>query len=129
MTTKPLASLLAVALLGSSPIHASPPPALPPAPFTRIIVLLGLDSTRAELVTAIFENAQARMEQAREQLGEPTSETVRVALDSAMHAIHQDVERQLAAVLGPEELARVKQEIPHPRDVKGQTPGVRWKRV
>ena len=65
--------------------------------------------------TAIFENAHARMEEAREQLGEPTSETVRVALDSALNAIHHDVEKQLAAVLGPEDVARIKSEIPPPR--------------
>ena len=115
MTTNPLASLLAVALLGCSPLHAARPAPLPEAPLARLIVMLGLDSTRAEVVTAIFENAHARMEQAREQLGEPHSEAVRVALDAAMQAIHQDTERQLAAVLGPEDLARVKAEIPPPR--------------
>ena len=115
MTTKPLASLLAVALLGCSPVHAARPAPLPEAPFARIIVMLGLDSTRAEIVTAIFENAHARIEDAHGQLGEPTSEAVRVALDAALHAIHHDVEKQLAAVLGPEDLARVKAEIPPPR--------------
>jgi hypothetical protein len=115
MTTKPLATLLAVALLGCSPVHAARPAPLPEAPFARIIELLGLDTTRAEIVAAIFENAHARTEQAREQLGEPTHEAVRVALDAALQAIHQDVERQLCAVLGPEDLARVKAEIPSPR--------------
>ena len=115
MTTKPLASLLAVALLGCSPLHAARPEPLPQAPFARLIVMLGLDSTRAEIVTAIFEHAHARMQEAHEQLGEPRSEAVRVALDAALHAIHQDAERQLAAVLGPEDLARVKAEMPPPR--------------
>jgi hypothetical protein len=115
MTTKPLASLLAVALLGCSAVHACPPPRIQEASFTRIIMLLGLDTTRAELVSAIFENAHARIREAHEQLGEPHSETVRLALESALVAIHQDVERQLSAVLGPEALARVKAEIPPPR--------------
>lgn len=122
MTTKPLASLLAVALLGCSPVHAARPAALPESSFVRVIVMLGLDSTRAEIVAAIFDNAHARMEEARRQLGEPTSEAVRTALDAAMRAIHEDLERQLAAVLGPEDLARVKAEIPPPRALRGQTP-------
>jgi hypothetical protein len=122
MKTKPLASLLAVALLGCSSVHASPPPPLREPSFTRIIELLGLDRTRAELVTAIFENAHARIEEAHRQLGEPNSEAVRVALESALHAIYQDAERQLAAVLGPEQLARVKAEIPAPRVARSLKP-------
>jgi hypothetical protein len=78
------------------------------------VTLLGLDVARADLVVAILEHAHARVAEAREQIGEVRDVETRALMNMALQAIHQELDRQLSAVLSETELARVRQELPAP---------------
>jgi hypothetical protein len=92
-------------------------------PRVDVVTLLQLDSRRAELVEAIFENAHERAAVAQRQIGTPSDDTTRATLFAAMYAIRLDADKQLEAVLTSEELAKLRAVIPPP------APGERkWKR-
>jgi hypothetical protein len=95
------AAIAFVSTLGSA--QTLQPNGRAPGPYA--VTLLKLDSNRAGLVDAILENAVERALVAREQIGPGTDATTRAVMQAAMHAIREDADRQLAAVLTPEELA------------------------
>lgn len=112
---KILNAVLSAALLGCAGASAEPL-AQPPreAAYTRLVTLLGLDVARADLVVAILENAHARAAEARARIGEPCDPGARALTYTALQAIHQELDRQLSAVLSEAEMARVKAELPAP---------------
>jgi hypothetical protein len=115
-TVRPLSVFLAATVLGCTGASAELP--APPSPreanYTRLVTLLGLDVARADLVVAILEHAHARVAEAREQIGEVRDVETRALMNMALQAIHQELDRQLSAVLSETELARVRQELPAP---------------
>ena len=115
-TSRSLSAFLAATLLGCTGASAQVP--APPAPreaaYTQLVTMLGLDVARADLVVAILENAHARVAEARGEIGEPRDARTRALMYTALQAIHQEMDRQLAAVLSEAELARVKAELPGP---------------
>ena len=124
-TSRPLSVFLAATLLGGTGASAELPAAHSPreATYTRLVTLLGLDVARADLVVAILEHAHARVAEAREQVGEARDAEGRALMDTALQAIHQELDRQLSAVLSEAELARVRRELPAPpRPTRGFTP-------
>lgn len=114
--TNPLSALLAATVLGCTGASAHVPAPETPreAAYTQLVVMLGLDVARADLVVAILEHAHARVAEARHSIGEPHDARTRALMYTALQAIHQEMDRQLAAVLSEAELARVKQELPGP---------------
>jgi hypothetical protein len=73
-----------------------------------IVTLLQLDATRAGLIDAILDGALKRALTARAMI-RPTDDSMsRLVMQAAMHAIREDTDRQLAAVLTAEELAAFK---------------------
>ena len=107
-------SACAALALGSAVAQAAFAGDTAPPPLNMAAVL-ELDPTRAQVVEAILVNAQERIVAARAQIGTPNDFTTIAVMDAAMHAICQDAERQLAAVLTPAELARLRQLLPPPR--------------
>jgi hypothetical protein len=91
---------------------AEPGPPMPP----RIdpAKLLNLDSTRAEKVDAILENAHERIVEARKQIGRPTDETTRATMHAAMEAIRTETDALLAQVLTADELDKLHAAMPRP---------------
>ena len=90
-------------------------PALDRAPLpVNFAAMLDLDTPRAQVVEAIFENAHQRVMAAHAQIGRPTDDTTRAVMHAAMQAIRQDADKQLASVLTPEELAKLKELMPPP---------------
>lgn len=106
-------SILALLALTSTVAAAqSPPTPRTLAPRVNIAALLDLDAQRAQQVDAIMQAAHARMKAAREQIGRPTDDSTRGLMHTAMQAIRQDTDRQLAAVLTAEELERLHAAMP-----------------
>ena len=97
------------------PHHAPRPPA-------EAVALLNLDAQRAQQVAAILENTHARMEAARQQIGPPTDATSRSSMHAAMTAIREETDKQLAAVLTAEELAKLKAATRPPGPPPGRPP-------
>lgn len=116
---KILRSATAALAFTSTLTSAQTPPVQGAVPAVDIVVLLDLDNTRASLVDSILENALQRIMAAREQIGPGTDETTLAVMQAAMRAIRENTDRQLAAVLTPEELARLK-EAPAPPSAKGR---------
>ena len=89
---------------------------IPGQGFNRIDVvkLLNLDAERGDKVEAILENSHDRMRAARAQIGRPTDDTTRATMHAAMKAIRDDTDRQLAAVLTPDEMERLMTSMPRP---------------
>jgi hypothetical protein len=109
---KILRSATAALAFTSTLTSAQTPPVQGPVPAVDIVVLLDLDNARANLVDSILENALQRIMAAREQIGPGTDEASLALMQAAMHAIRMNTDRQLAAVLTPEELARLKEGVP-----------------
>lgn len=106
-------SILALLAFTSTVATAqSPPETRPMPPRVDIAALLDLDAGRAQQVDAIMQAQHARMKAAREQIGRPTGDTTRNLMHAAMQAIRDDTDRQLAAVLTADELARVHAAMP-----------------
>ena len=112
-TFGPLSAFLAATVLGCTGASAELP-APREANYTRLVTLLGLDVARADVVVAILEHAHTRVAEAREQIGEPRDPEGRALMNTALQAIHQELDRQLSGVLSETELARVRQELPAP---------------
>ena len=109
---KILRSATAALAFTSTLTSAQTPPVHGAVPAVDIVVLLDLDNTRASLVDSILENALQRIMAAREQIGPGTDAVTLTVMQAAMRAIRENTDRQLAAVLTPEELARLKEGVP-----------------
>jgi hypothetical protein len=70
----------------------------------NIVTLLRLDTERADRVEAILENSVERVKAAWRHLGPGNDEMTRLAMHAAIHAIVQDMKRQLSVVLTDAEL-------------------------
>jgi hypothetical protein len=81
--------------------------------FAQSAPALQLDATRARQVRSIVDAAEARMNAARAQIGEPTSDASRVALLNAIRTIRFEADMQLATVLSHEEYAQLKEASLH----------------
>ena len=89
-------TFLAISLLVATTAFAQTPPGPPPR--VDIAALLNLDATRAEQVRAIMRSTHQKMEVVRAQ----------------REAIHRETETQLAAVLTPEEIEKMRAAMPKP---------------
>lgn len=106
-------SMLAFLAFSSTVATAqSPQPPRGAPPRVDIVALLNLDATRAQQVDAIMQAAHARMKTAHEQIGRPTDEATRSLMHTAMRAIREDTDHQLATVLTPEELDKLHAAMP-----------------
>ena len=93
--------LLTAALLAGTPTLAQMPPGPHPGgppPRVDIVAVLGLDATRAEQVRAIMQSTHQKMEVVRSQ----------------METIRRETDTQLAAVLTPDELEKLRAAMPKP---------------
>ena len=88
-------ALIAASFLLSADAMAQTPPGPQRA---DIVALLNLDATRAEKVRAIMQSTHQKMEAVRAQ----------------MEAIRKETDTQLAAVLTPEELQKLRAAMPRP---------------
>lgn len=77
-----------------------------------IRALLNIDAQRASQVQAILENAEKKVRSAHEQIGPVKDDTTRGTLRAAMAAIQWDTNARLAAVLTPDELAKLHAVVP-----------------
>jgi Spy/CpxP family protein refolding chaperone len=84
------------------------------APRIDVVNLLSLDATRAAQVETIMNGARQKMHTVHEQLGRPTDEATRATFRAAMEGIRVDTDEKLAAVLTPEEIARLHAAMPPP---------------
>ena len=107
-----LRSIFASITLASTAAMAQMPPEAP----RRIdfAQLLNIDAERAQQVDAIMKSTHQRMREARAQIGKPTDETTRATMHAAMHAIREDADKQLATVLTPDELEKLRAAMPVP---------------
>ena len=85
------------------------------APRIDVVNLLSLDATRAAQVETILNGAREKTRAVHDQLGLPTDDTTRATFRAAMEAIRVDTDSKLAAVLSPDELARLHAAMPPPR--------------
>jgi hypothetical protein len=115
MNMKILRSATAALAFTSTLSGAQTPPPQGTPPPVSVVSILNLDTRRASLVEAILENALQRAMSAREQIGIGTDETSRVVMQTAMKVIHEDADRQLGAVLTPEEVAKLKNAMVIPK--------------
>ncbi len=109
---KKLSPLLAAIAFTSTFATAQPMPGDHHPPRVDVVKLLDLDADRAAKVDAILGNAHERMMTARREIGRPTDDTTRSTMRAAMQAIHQDTDKQLAEVLTPDELSKLKDAMP-----------------
>lgn len=114
---KAVPPIITALALASTVATAQP---IPGQGFNRVDVvkLLNLDQERGQKVEAILENAHERMRAARAQIGRPTDDTTRATLHAAMKAIRDDTDQQLAAVLTPQEMETLMENMPKPRKVR-----------
>lgn len=109
---------LAAAALASTLAVAQDQQGHPP-PKVDIAALLNIDAAKAQQVQAILDDGRTRMRALREQ-GRPTDDASREKMHQAMEAIHQDVDKKLAAILTPDQLAKLKAAMPRPPGPRGQ---------
>lgn len=76
-----------------------------PVPSIDIVKRLKIDAKRASLVRSILDTAVKRATVAQQQLGGGTDAMTVTVAQIALQAICEDADRQLAAVLTPEEYA------------------------
>jgi len=74
--------------------------------------LLDLDAERASQVQSILEVAQKKVRSAHEEIGPANDDATRATLRAAMAAIRWDTNARLAAILTPEELAKLHAVVP-----------------
>jgi hypothetical protein len=79
-----------------------------------VVALLDLDQTRAERVRTILKQAYERIRKARAQIGPPNDEFARAAIRAVVRAIGEETDRELAAVLTTEDLARLEAALAEP---------------
>src|SRR5262249_26465557 len=115
-TMKTLRSILAFLGFAATVAGAQMPPEASAPPRPDIATMLSIDSERAQKVEAILQSAHVKMRAARESLGRPTDETTRATLHAAMEAIRKDTDQQLLTVLTAEELQRLREALPPPRE-------------
>jgi hypothetical protein len=112
---KILRYLATAAALGCGFTAFDAPAQREPTPIENVVSQLNLDPDRAQKVTTILQNSRSRARAAREQIGRPTDETSRNTLRSALDAIRTDTNEQLAAILSPDEMSKLKAAMPPPR--------------
>ena len=79
-----------------------------------IASLLGLDAWRAAQVNALLESAHEKARYALEQIGPPKDDATRATMRAALEAIRADTDTKLAAMLTPEQMARLHAALPAP---------------
>lgn len=72
-----------------------------------IATVLHLDTLRAERVEEILQEALERQQAVRAQVGSANDTASRMVLRSAMRAVCDDADRQLAEVLGTDDLQKL----------------------
>lgn len=78
----------------------------------QITITLALDAERSASVKAIMVAAHERREEIRKSLGVPRSDADLMTVRRSLDAIHDQVRRDLAVVLTPEELERLDSMFP-----------------
>jgi hypothetical protein len=89
----PAVLALAATFAGAEVPYTEAPPRL------DVTTLLNIDATRAQKVQTILQDAHYR----------------RMALQAQMQLMREETDKQLATVLSPEELAKLKEAFPRPR--------------
>jgi Spy/CpxP family protein refolding chaperone len=84
-----------------------------PPPKIDIAAVLNVDAAKAAQVQAILDGGRSQMKALREQ-GKPTDDASREKMHEAMEAIHKDTDTKLAAILTPDQLAKLKAALPRP---------------
>jgi hypothetical protein len=79
-----------------------------------IAALLDVDAAKAQQVQSILDGGRSQMKALREQSGRPADDASREKMHEAMEAIHKDTDTKLAAILTPDQLAKLKAAMPHP---------------
>jgi len=108
---KTLSAAFAAAALASTLALAQQPPGHPPR--VDIAALLEIDAAKAQQVQAILDGGRQQMHALREQ-GRPTDEASREKRHESMEAIREDTDRKLAAILTPDQVAKLKAAMPRP---------------
>jgi hypothetical protein len=106
-------SAFAAIVLTSGLAQAQAPGREPPPPI-NVAAVLNIDTARAQVAQEILDTAQQRAMAARQEIGRPVDDTTRQVLRAAMDAIRLDTNKQLAAVLTPDELAKLNAAMPPP---------------
>jgi hypothetical protein len=95
-----------------------------PPPRIDVAKVLNIDAARAQKVEAILKASHDKRMALREQMGPGKDEASREAMRAQMRAIREDTDKQLAAVLSPEELKKLHDAMPRPpRRGDGGGPG------
>ena len=76
--------------------------------------LLGLDAWKAAQVNALLESAHEKARYAHEQIGTPKDDATRATMRAALDAIRADTDTKLAAMLTPDQMARLRAALPAP---------------
>jgi Spy/CpxP family protein refolding chaperone len=82
-------------------------------PKIDIAALLNVDAAKAQQVQSILDDGRSQMHSLREQ-GRPTDDASREKMHEAMESIHQDTDAKLAAILTPDQVAKLKAAMPRP---------------
>ena len=83
-------------------------------PKIDIAALLNVDSAKAAQVQSILDDGRSQMKSLREQNGRPTDDASRAKMHDAMESIHKDTDTKLAAILTPDQVAKLKAAMPRP---------------
>ena len=103
-------ALAAAALVSTLALAQQPPQGHPPR--IDIAALLSIDAAKAQSVQAILEDGRKQVRALHEQMGRPTDDASRAKMRDAMEAIHQSTDQKLAAILTPDQIAKLKAAMP-----------------
>lgn len=81
-------------------------------PRIDIAALLQVDTAKAQQVQAILDDGRTQVRALHEQMGRPTDDASRAKMREAMESIHQSTDTKLAAILTPDQLAKLKAAMP-----------------
>jgi Spy/CpxP family protein refolding chaperone len=113
-TVVTISAALHLALASGAAMPQAPSPGARPARVDAA-TLLNLDATRAAQVDAILQASREKMRALHQQAGRPADAAARSSLDAATAQVRAEADQQLAAVLTPEELAKLRDALPRPR--------------
>ena len=82
-------------------------------PKIDIAAVLNVDSAKAAQVQSILDDGRSQMRALREQ-GRPADDAAREKMHEAMQSIHKDTDSKLAAILTPDQVAKLKAAMPRP---------------
>jgi len=108
---KIIRTVFAAAALASTLVMAQQHGGHPPR--IDIAALLDVDAAKAQQVQSVLDDGRSQMRALREQ-GRPTDEASREKRREAVEAIRQDTDKKLAAILTPEQVAKLKAAMPRP---------------